>query len=269
MNATAEVRHLFVESQGLRLHALDFGGSGRPILLLHGVTGHGWLWSGVAPGLTGFGRVVAVDFRGHGDSQWSHERAYATSEHATDVRTVIDAFGVAEVDVVGLSWGGLVGTRLAARFPGLVRRLAVLDVPMCFTANESDVPPRPADFPDHAAACAWERAANPNAPGDLIEALARHGTRPGPLGRLERKHDPHFLQSWPFRADDLRAEFRSLRQPVLLVRGDESAVLSREAALEMAGALPHARLTQLAECGHLVPVEAPGPLTAVLRDFLS
>jgi pimeloyl-ACP methyl ester carboxylesterase len=260
--------HGFLQANGLRLHHLDYGGEGRPILLLHGVCGHAWMWHAVASRLTELGRIRALDMRGHGDSQWSPSADYSTEHHAADLERVVDQLEADQIDLVGLSWGGLVSSAFAARHPHTVRRLAIIDVPPSFTQSETDIQPRPAAFATHEDAVEWERGANPRASDDMVQALASFGTRPAE-GGLARKHDPYFLQRWPFRLDDRWGELQSLEVPVLVVHAEQSYVLSAEVAERMADAIPHGSLVRVPNSGHLVPVEDPDALTDALTEFLS
>jgi len=260
--------HRFLQVDGLRLHVLDFGGAGRPVLLLHGVLGQAWMWAGVAPALTGAGRVLALDLRGYGDSQWSPTGAYATEDHAGDAAAVIERFGAGAADVVGFSWGGLVGLALAARRPDLVRRLAIVDVPPSFAQSDTEVPPLAGEYASHAEAVEAERRLSPRAQDGMLDVMASHGTRPTAGGRLARKHDPTFLQRWPFRRDDRWEQLRALGAPLLIVRASDSAVLSEDEADRMRGEARAATLVRIADCGHLVAVERPGPLAAAVTAFL-
>ncbi|MFF2653572.1 alpha/beta fold hydrolase [Streptomyces sp. NPDC058045] len=261
------MKSLFWQADSLRLHAVDHGGGGRPVVLLHGVTGHARVWDAVAPALAGAGRVIAVDLRGHGESQWSAEGRYTTADHTADLLALLDLLDT-PVDLVGLSWGGLVAVHTAALQPQRVRRLAVLDVPLSFTQGEDQVPRRPGAFGSHREVWRWERDANRFAPEPMIDTLAWHGVRPGPGGRLERRHDPYFLTRWPFRRDDRGREFAALTTPALLVHGAESPVLDADTAERTAGLRAGVRLVHLKRCGHLVPVDAPDQLALVLQEFL-
>lgn len=263
-----KVSHGFVHANGLRLHYLDYGGTGRPIICLHGVTGHAWVWAGVADVLSRSGHVVATDLRGFGDSQWSASEAYTTDEHVADLGAIVSSLNAHEVDLVGSSWGGLVSIALAASKPGLVRRLALIDVAPSSEQPEDEVPPMAYDFADHAEVVAAERAANPNAPDDMIEIAALHGTRPGEGGRLYRKRDPLFFRRWPFRADDRWAELRSLDIPVLVAHAAESFI-PEEVAARMAKEISHATLVEIERSGHVVPLENPSALAGALTTFLS
>ena len=262
------ITHGFAHANGLRLHYVDHGDGGRPIVCLHGVTGGAWVWAGVADRLTSVGRVIATDLRGFGDSQWSPTEAYTTDDHVADLGAIVSSLGSDEVDLVGSSWGGLVSIVFAAANPERVRRLALVDVAPSSGQSEDEVPPMADDFADHAEVVAAERAANPNAPDQMIEIAALHGTRPGEGGRLYRKRDPFFLRRWPFRADDRWAELGSLRMPVLVVHAADSFI-PREMAERMAGETPQASLVDVERSTHVVPLENPSALADALSTFLS
>ena len=267
-NAGVRVEHRFIVVDGLRLHCLDLGGTGQPIICLHGVTGQAWAWHEVASRLSGLGRFIGLDLRGHGDSQWSADAIYSTQAHVADLAGLIDHLGVAEVDLIGLSWGALVALAFAARNPSRVRRLAIVDVEPSFSQSETDIPPRPRVFDSHADVVAWERSANPHASDAMVQLIASVGTRPGAGGKLERKHDPFFFERWPFRSDDHWDELPALTMPTLIVHAEQSWVRG-EVTEQMAHRAPRAELLHVPDSGHLVPVENPAALAAGLEPFLA
>ena len=262
------VEHRYIEVNGLRLHAVDFGGSGPPIVCLHAATSHAWMWRAVAGVLEGHRRILAVDLRGHGDSQWSDHEAYETEDLARDLVGAIET-SPEPVDVVGASWGGLIALRASILAPQLMNRLVLVDVPPSFSSGTGDIRAEPAEFKDHAAVVAWERQANPLASEATVETLAALGTRPGSQGRLVRKYDPYFGWRWPFRADDHWAALAATTVPTLLVRGENSAVLSTEVFDKMAAANLQARRVLVAGSGHLVPIDNPAGMAQVLLEFLT
>lgn len=259
----------FVVVGGLRLHLLDWGGDGRPIVLLHGVGGHARMWTWVAPALRALGRPLALDLRGFGDSQWSVDRAYTTDDHRADLEGVCDALGLGEIDLVGFSWGGLVGLAYAARHPDRVRRLAILDIAPSTAADPDAVPPFfRGRFADHREAVAAEQAAAPRAGAEQHEAMAAFGTRSHPEGGLVRKVDPFYLERWPFRADDRWDELRAVTCPTLVVRAAQSPLFDADDAARMADALPDGRLETIADSGHLLALEQPEALARLLAGHL-
>jgi pimeloyl-ACP methyl ester carboxylesterase len=214
------------------------------------------------------GRVVALDFRGFGDSQWSAEAAYQTDDHVADLGAVLDAVGSEPVFLVGSSWGGLVAIAYAAAHPDRVGRVALVDVAPSANQAEDDVPAMTYDFAGHEEVVAAERAANPHAPQELLEVIASHGTRPGEGGMLVRKRDPFLMRRWPFRADNRWSELSSIAMPVLIVHAAESFI-PIDVAERMERETANATLVEIPDSGHVVPVENPTALADVLAAFLS
>lgn len=117
----------FVHANGARLHYLDFGGSGAPVVLLAGLGNSAWIWSDFAPRLAREGfRVVAITRRAHGESS-APPSGYALDTLAADVVAVMDSLGLRRAHLVGHSFAGGEMTRIAARHPGRVRRLVYVD----------------------------------------------------------------------------------------------------------------------------------------------
>jgi pimeloyl-ACP methyl ester carboxylesterase len=268
MITSGPVRHGWVAHDGRRLHFVDLGGTGRPVVCVHGVTSCAWVWHhAVAHGLHAGGRAVAVDLRGHGDSGWAEPHRYATIDHAEDLDAVIGAHGAASVDLVGSSWGALVALAVAARRPGLVERLVLVDIEPSFTQSEADVPPRPSRFDGLADAAGFWRANNPGAPDDLVRLLAAAWTRPAPGGGLAPAHDPLFLERWPFRSEDWWDALDAVTAPTLVVHATRSWVRS-DVCDRMAARLARAERVDL-DSTHVVPVDAPEPLARAVSAFLA
>src|ERR1700747_3896632 len=93
-----------LEINGLNLHSLDGGGDGPPLVMLHGLTGHAHTWDHTAAALSDRYRVLALDQRGHGDSGWAPP--YGDGRMAEDLLAFLDALGISEVTLMGLSMGG-------------------------------------------------------------------------------------------------------------------------------------------------------------------
>jgi pimeloyl-ACP methyl ester carboxylesterase len=267
MIATPAHRDVFTVVDDLRLHHVDHGGEGTPVVLLHGVTGHATAWTAVAPSLTTAGRVLALDLRGCGDSQWSPSADYGTTRHARDVIGVLDALGHDRVTVIGSSWGALIALAVAELAPDRVDRLALVDIEPSFELGETDVFPRPRSFAHHADAVAHERSANPHATDALLDVVAAGATRPGPDGTLVPKHDPYFFEHWPFRSDDWWGAIERLTIPTLVVHAGDSFV-RREVTERMAGLLTQGRHVEIPDSTHVIPIDAPEALVDALLAFL-
>jgi pimeloyl-ACP methyl ester carboxylesterase len=206
--------------------------------------------------------------RGFGDSQWSADGAYRTTDHASDVVGILDALGIERAAIVGSSWGALVGIAVAATHPARVDALALVDVEPSFEQGETDLFPRARSFESHAAAVANERNGNPHAPDELLDLVVAGGTRPDAAGVLVPKHDPYFFERWPFRSDDWWSALADIAAPTLVVHASDSFV-RREVTERMATTIPRAEHVQIAPSTHVVPIDAPTQLVDALGTFLA
>ncbi|MGI6853802.1 alpha/beta fold hydrolase [Mesorhizobium sp. 1B3] len=264
-----EMRSRWVDGAAGKLHLTDFGGSGPIILALHGVTGGSYLWSGVASAIADDARMIALDFRGHGRSDWSLDHAYETKDLVADLRLVIDQidFGDEPPTIMGSSWGALAAVLLLSQTPEAARKLLIVDVEPSFETRETDVPPRPYRFPSLESAIEWERLANRNAPQKVLAEFTRASMTRTEDGYWMRRHDPYFLTRWPFRKDDLWEELSRLVQPVKVIRGEESFV--RRGICERMVALNEGwRFSEIPKSGHLVPLEQPYQLAREIAEFI-
>lgn len=119
--------HYFT-SQGVKLHYLDWGNAGAPtLLLIHGTRDQARSWDWTARALRGKFHVVALDLRGHGDSEWSPDGAYLLPYHLLDILEMIELLGPEPVTVVAHSFGGNVVARYAGIYPERIRKIVFVD----------------------------------------------------------------------------------------------------------------------------------------------
>src|SRR5438034_2176525 len=112
---------------GLKLHVLDWGGTGRtPLLLLHGFTGHAHAWDTLSIALQPHFHVYAMDQRGHGDSDPAE--VYNAIASFDDIGGVIDQLGLTTLVLVGLSMGGRNALYFASKRPELIQKLVIVDI---------------------------------------------------------------------------------------------------------------------------------------------
>lgn len=264
---TVPPSHRFAVVNGLCLHYLDFGGEGKPVVFLHGVTSHAWVWQAAIPRL-GDRRMIALDLRGHGDSQWSSSNAYTTEDLASDVIAFVRSITAGSVDLVGASWGGLVGLNVATRAPELIDSLTMVDIPPSFPGAPSEVRFDPPSFTSHGESVAYMRDGSPTMDGALAESVAALGLRPGTKGQLVAKHDGFFVKNRPHRAVDYWTDLEALPLPILIIRAEGSAHLSSAVADEMLKATHDGHLATITETGHRISTDNPEALIGVLRGFL-
>jgi esterase len=257
---------------GMRLHHLEWGPpDSPPLVLLHGIRAHGYIWTRVAPYLTPPYRLLAPDLRGHGDSAWSDD-GYGNLRYAEDFAAWADALGLGRFPFIGHSAGGRVAVTYAATHPERVERLAIVDM-------GPDVgPTRPFDpvlaarpqrtFDDHAHTMRVLRERYPTIDAGYLRRLARWSVRPDADGRLTWKWDKR-VRGHLRPADEFRADLRAPRCPVLIVRGGPAADLSAASAAEMQALIPsECRIAVIPRTSHMLAEERPATFAAVVRAFL-
>ena len=113
---TTSARDGFTEVQGIKMHYWEWGDRSAPdVLLVHGWTGFGKTWSGVAESLQDRFHVIAPDHRGHGDSD-KPITGYRLRDFVIDMHELIGNLGLRRPAFVGHSWGGNIGTVMASDF---------------------------------------------------------------------------------------------------------------------------------------------------------
>ena len=115
----------FVETNGVRLHVLDWGGTGPVLILIHGYGDSPHVFDDVAPKFTDRFRVVAYARRGHGRS--SSGESFSNATLAADLVGIMDSLGIAKASLAGWSFGGNEITAAAGRYPDRVERIVYLD----------------------------------------------------------------------------------------------------------------------------------------------
>lgn len=131
-NTGQNVRHdfpyesKFVEVNGAKMHFVDTGGSGSPILLIHGQPTWSYLWRDVIPELEGDHRVIALDLIGFGKSEKPNIN-YTIEEHAVYLKGFINALDLHDLTLVTHDWGGFLGFDYAAKNPIRIKALAFME----------------------------------------------------------------------------------------------------------------------------------------------
>ena len=183
--APAVVRNQLTIPGGLTLGYREWGRPDGPVaILLHGTDTSADDWALVGPGLGRRFRVIALDARGHGQSDWA--ASYKLTDFRNDVLKAMDALGVVAAAVVGHSLGAAVAYLLAATHPDRVRALVLEDMPTVPAVPPREIPdgPEPGQLTDWEAVAAvfgWRNAADPGwwdyAPSIGARTLAVGGAR--------------------------------------------------------------------------------------------
>jgi pimeloyl-ACP methyl ester carboxylesterase len=245
------------EHNGLRLSYLDSGEEGRPLIALHGHFMEGSTFASLATELAPEWRVIALDQRGHGQSD--HAKGYARSDYISDMEGLYRHLGLAQAVILGSSLGGVNAYQFAARYPERVIALIIEDI----DAEVAD---------DISFALAWEGTF------DTREELVK---RVGP------RFAPYLMDSFRETAAGWKLAFEPKEMvvpqdllngghwedwlasdcPALLIRGRESRVTTAEQVAEMAQRRANTTLVTL-DGGHILHVENPVGFTAAIKGFL-
>jgi uncharacterized protein (TIGR04551 family) len=260
----------FIDVDGTHVHYRDIG-KGPAVVLLHGYGASLESWASVAPDIAEHHRTIAIDLKGFG---WTSrpEGDYSPAAQAELVWHVLDKLGVADVAIVGHSWGTSVALSMAVLHPDRTRRVALYDayvyddqVPSFFRwaqhgglgellfalfYTERIEDRAPLAYRDER----WVTQARV----ERVEAeLARPGTIAAALATA-RGH--HF--------GELHRKLSGFSKPVLLLWGADDEVTPLAFGQRLVAELPHAELKVYPRCGHIPMVEARIPSTRDVVAFL-
>ncbi len=278
--------HQFIETNGIRLHAVTQG-SGPLMLLLHGFPEFWYTWRYQIPIFAERYQVVAVDLRGYNDSDKPREvSAYALPELVQDVVGVITALGHDRCILVGHDWGGAIAWNVAYDHTHLVEKLIILNCPHPQRFLEGFTDPRQ-----------WFRSAYmaffqlPWLPEQVIQAndydligrtfqslaaqpraitatdIHRYKTaiaRPGALTAAL-----NYYRNLPALLSKGRESWGVLTVPTLLIWGEADPVFEPSLATGTEAYVRDFHLRLLPYCGHWVPQEAPGEVNHYIAQFLA
>jgi pimeloyl-ACP methyl ester carboxylesterase len=259
-----------------RLHYLEWNPSAAPTLVfLHGNCANAWWWQPIAQALAGRGwRLLALDLRGHGDSEWARPPSYSPLHYADDLARLIRAAAAEDAIAVGHSMGGIAVLTFAMRDAGLLRAAVAIDIAITSERQRNRYLKRLRTIPtinyaDLATAKARFRLMpdEGKVPAGLVAEIAERSIRPVPGGGYTMKFDrASFVGSDGL---EVAAAIRAMRMPLLLVRAQRSRIMTAEAA---EGASRSNRLVQLVtipDAHHHLPLEAPVALARAIERFTS
>jgi pimeloyl-ACP methyl ester carboxylesterase len=270
-------------ADGVRLHVRRWpGDTGRvPFLLVHGLSSNARLWDGVAVRLAAAHHpAFAVDLRGHGESERPRD-GYDTATAAADLDALAKELDLRAAVVAGQSWGGNVAVEYAARYPGRVRALALIDGGWIDLAGEFDsweeceraLRPPDVDGAREADLIANIRRAHPGWHEWAVRATAAN-FRVGKEGRMFRRLPiPDHMRIVRSMWDDPPAPYHPrIGVPTLLLPAvsDDDAAAARKRALvaKAAAAIPRATVKEYAGADHDLHAQRPKEVAADLLDLV-
>ena len=270
----------FVSANGLRFHYLDWGEPDNPpMLLLHGFAQTCHSWDFVALALCDRFHVMALDQRGHGDSDWAPDGDYSPEAQQGDIQAIVEALDLHGLVLMGLSMGGRNAFTYAANHPERVRALVIVDAaPENLRAGgenirrfveQEDELDSIEDFVERV------RQYNPRRPVEQIRGSIAHNLKQLPNGKWTWKYDKVLrsperrTNTDPTVTQRLWDYVESLRRPTLVVRGAQSDIVTLETAEAMHRRIPDGRLATVEKAGHLVMGDNPAGFERAVTEFLA
>jgi pimeloyl-ACP methyl ester carboxylesterase len=285
----APAKAIFTGASGNRLIADVFGESGPSVLLLHGggQTRHAWRKTAERLAQAGW-TAYALDQRGHGDSEWVADAAYAFADFAADAVAVADALTARSGErpaVVGASLGGIAsllaeGEAEKSGRGSVFSVLVLVDVtPRVDSAGIDKIQgfmrAHGEGFRSVAEAAETVAAYLPHRPRPRSHQGLKKNLRLYPDGRWRWHWDPRFMDGPRGVAskrqgleEALVAAARRIVIPALLVRGGASELVQEAHAQEFLELVPHADYVDVAEARHMVAGDSNESFSAAILDFL-
>lgn len=254
-----------------RLHLLSWDGEGLPLILLHGMAGNAHWWDRAAAHLCSSFKPAALDFHGHGESGWRPEGRYDTTGYVSDVETARHALGWPRMVLAGHSLGARIALEYASRHPDRLLAVVAVDFLSQFseTASRRFERTRRRPQPLSPEPEPMLRRFHLEPPGSLLgeedlRSLARlclRKTQRGWTWKFDwRSFDYDYEPIWPL--------LPRVQVPALVVRGENSRVMSRGDLHRVAAEIPGARSLELPKAHHHVPLDAPEELSSAISRFV-
>ena len=263
----------------MRFHYLDWGNKHLPpMVFLHGGALNAHTWDLVSLALRDEYRCIALDQRGHGDSDWSPDADYSMSAQLADTKGFVDHLGLDRFILVGMSLGAINSLAFAIAHPERLNALVIIDAgPEIRRPGSSRI----RDFVNGVADTVTiegiiEKALqfNPRRDPAILRRSLMHALRQQPDGSWKWKYDRRRFQVLD--QEKHRSERAALADglsrvtcPTLIVRGGESDVFHEEDGISLAQRLPAGRFVTVPRAGHTVQGDNPKDLVAELRRFLA
>jgi esterase len=263
---------------GLKFHYLDWGSATKPpIVFLHGGALNAHTWDLCCLALREDFHCLALDQRGHGDTDWSPEADYSIAAQRGDTLGFVDALGLDKFVLVGMSLGAINSLAFAVEHCDRLDALVLIDAgPHMRRPGSRRIRDFVNDTADMSSLDAIiERALkfNPRRDPVILRRSLMHNLRQQPDGSWAFKYDRrrfHALDQSRHLEDRARLadHLDRVTCPTLVVRGGDSDVFHEDDAARLATSLPNGRHVTVPRAGHTVQGDNPKDLVKELRRFL-
>jgi pimeloyl-ACP methyl ester carboxylesterase len=274
-------REGWIQSEGLRLRYVEWGAGDAPaIVALHGLRSFAYTWEPVALPLAGRFRIIALDQRGRGESDWDPKRRYFTEHYLLDLHALQAHLGIERFVLLGHSMGGATAFAYASRHPERLTALVVEDMGPGASAGGAgadrirrELLDTPESFDNWSEARAYWRSKRPGVSDDALTARVQHSMRSDPQGRIVWRHDAQGIAqariaATPAQLVDLWPHVEALRTPTLLLRGAQSDFLTAATAQEMVRRNDRIRCAEVPRASHYVHDDNLEGFQGELHGFL-
>ncbi len=254
----------YVETNGVRLHYLEYGHGEPAIVVLPGITSPAITWEFVAEELAGDARLLILDIRGRGLSD-APEAGYALTDYAADAAGFIEALGMERPIVLGHSMGARIAVALGALRPEVVGGLIVVDPPLTGPGRA------PYPTPLESFRQQLHEAYQGTSVKDVLRFYPRWSEREAEIRAqwLPTCAEHAVVQTWEhFDTEDFFGYWRQLRAPLAFIYGEESPVVTPEGLAEITAANPDAEVVGITDAGHMIPWENLSDFVTAVRGFV-
>ena len=274
MSAKSTSAHVVVN--GVKIHYVEWGdASATPMVMLHGLRAYAHWFDEFVEVVADRFRVLALDQRGRGDSDWASDGDYSRDAYVQDLAAFIDALGLDKVVLVGHSMGGLNCLHYAAREPERVLAFINVDIgpeiaPEGMARIRNELGATPERFASWDEATAFLATNHARASAENRETRRQWMFKESDQGTIEWRLDPAIFDP-KIRQDPIEHTWSALdgiRCPTLIVRGGLSDILTAEACDEMVERMPNCRWVEIPDAGHLVIEDNPDAFNAAALEFL-
>lgn len=247
----------------VRIHYYT-GGSGDPVVLVHGLGGRSEDWAALMPQLVhDHHRVYALDLPGYGRSDWPENATYSIREEADAVEAFMDDRHLARTDLGGWSMGGWIAMRVALDQPQRIRRLMIFDsagTRFSLTWDPSLFEPNTPQKLQEMDNLLMPHGA-PHIPGFIAHAIFRFVEKHGWVVRRN-------MNSLLTGQDLLDGKLGALKMPTLIVWGKQDHLIPVLVGEQMHHDVPQSELEIFDGCGHLAAGQCAAQVGPVVRGFL-
>lgn len=266
----------FITSQGLSLHVAEWGSADLPaVVLLHGLRAYGYWFEEFAEAAAGRFHLLALDQRGRGASDWAPAGRYTTDDYVADIAALVEQKKLDRYALVGHSMGGTNALNYAAGNPPGLEALVIVDSapeldPRGLSRIREELGRTPDSFATRQDALEFLRPLHRRASARSLSTRLDWMLAEDEHGRCQWRIDPKIFdpRMTPDPAERSWNAVRNVACPVLVVRGSDSDLVTRECADRMAATFPQASRAEIPDAAHMVVEDNPAAFTAAVLPFL-